>query len=222
MGKGRTRQNDLTRASPPPTNESVADFLNEDGEILKHGADLPHWQQGEVMQFVTFRLEDSVPASKIRGWKEQEAAWLAENRRGDATEAASKSRRRLARRWEKYLDAGRGTALLGNPEIRKEVESVMMRDHGSRVVHHAWVIMPNHVHVLFTPRHPLEELLRIWKGVSARKIGRGSIWQGNYRDTLIRDAEHFASVVRYIRRNPRKLKEGTFTLWEGERALGIK
>ena len=26
-----------------------------------------------------------------------------------------------------------------------------MRFQGERVVHHAWVIMPNHVHLLFTP-----------------------------------------------------------------------
>ena len=34
----------------------MADFLDESGEIQKHGTKLPHWQQGEVMQFVTFRL----------------------------------------------------------------------------------------------------------------------------------------------------------------------
>ena len=44
----------------------MADFLNESGEILKHGAKLPHWQQGEVMQFVTFRLGDAMPAGKLR------------------------------------------------------------------------------------------------------------------------------------------------------------
>jgi hypothetical protein len=51
------------------------DFLNESGEILKHGSKLPHWQQGEVMQFVTFRLGDAMPASKLRQWKEELAIW---------------------------------------------------------------------------------------------------------------------------------------------------
>jgi hypothetical protein len=60
-----------------------------------------------------------------------------------------------------------------------------------------------------------------WKGISARRIGRGSLWQKGYRDTMIRDGEHFANAVRYIRRNPAKLRPGTFTLWQSERALSV-
>jgi len=69
--------------------------------------------------------------------------------------------------------------------------------------------------------YPLNKLMQVWKGVAARRLGRGSIWQKNYRDTLIRDASHFANAVRYIRRNPANLKPGTFTLWESDRALAI-
>ncbi len=96
-----------------------------------------------------------------------------------------------------------------------------MRFQGERVNHHAWVIMPNHVHLLFQPVNPLGILLQAWKSVSAKLIGQGSIWQANYRDTLIRDGEHFANAVRYIRRNPikAKLREDCFTLWQSERAL---
>lgn len=61
--------------------------------------------------------------------------------------------------------------------------------------------------------------MKSWKGVSARRIGKGSIWQKGYRDTMIRDAGHFANAVRYIRRNPAKLRPDTFTLWQSERAL---
>ena len=84
-----------------------------------------------------------------------------------------------------------------------------------------WVIMPNHVHLLFQPLKPLGILLQAWKSVSAKLIGHGSIWQANYRDTLIRDGDHFANAVRYIRRNPikAKLRADSFTLWQGERAL---
>jgi putative transposase len=96
-----------------------------------------------------------------------------------------------------------------------------MHDHEKKSTHHAWVIMPNHVHLMFTPLAPLEKLMQSWKGISARKIGLGSIWQKNYRDTMIRGAGHFANAVRYIRRNPAKLKQGTFTLWQSERAKAI-
>ena len=81
-----------------------------------------------------------------------------------------------------------------------------------------WVVMTNHVHVLFCPLVAMEKLIQGWKGHSARLLGKGSIWQSNYRDTLIRDAGHFANVARYIRRNPVKAKlgEGMYTLWERE------
>lgn len=123
--------------------------------------------------------------------------------------------------FERYLDEGEGSCLLSDPQIRIRVEETLMNDHESRVDHHAWVVMPNHVHVLFSPRFPLDKLMKTWKGVSARKIGRGSIWQRNYRDTLIRDHDHFVNAVRYIRGNPRGLKSGSFTLWQGERAMKV-
>jgi REP element-mobilizing transposase RayT len=96
-----------------------------------------------------------------------------------------------------------------------------MRDQGTRVHHHAWVIMPNHLHLLFTGLTNLENLIKTWKGVSSRKIGQGRIWQKGYRDTMIRDADHFANAVRYIRRNPSKLRPEHFTLWQSDRALTI-
>lgn len=98
-----------------------------------------------------------------------------------------------------------------------------MFDEGVKYQHHAWVTMPNHVHLLFKPLAPLESLIQAWKSISARRIANGPIWQPNYRDTMIRDGEHFANAVRYIRRNPvkAKLAAGDFTLWQSERALGI-
>ncbi len=35
---------------------------------------------------------------------------------------------------------------------------------------------------------------------------------------LIHNGGYFANAVRYIRRNPAKLKPGTYTLWESDRA----
>ena len=99
-----------------------------------------------------------------------------------------------------------------------------MHFQGDRVEHHAWVIMPNHVHLLFKPVAPIEKLVQAWKSISAKRMGKGSIWQPNYRDTLIRDGEHFANAVRYIRNNPvkAKLRSSDFTLWQSERAILVK
>lgn len=200
----------------------MADFLNESGEVLKHDHKLPHWQQGEAMQFVTFRLGDAMPAGKLRQWKEERDVWLAHHPKPWSPEVEKENHRRFTRRLEEWLDEGAGSCLLAEHAHREIVEGVLMHYQGVKVEHHAWVIMPNHLHLIFTPKVPLETLMKAWKGTSARRIGKGSIWQKNYRDTLIRDGGHFANAVRYIRRNPVKLRLGTFTLWQGERALAVK
>ncbi|MGB6221764.1 transposase, partial [Haloferula sp.] len=123
-----------------------------------------------------------------------------------------------------WLDEGMGSCLLRDAGARSYLEQALMKFQGERVEHLSWVIMPNHVHLLFVPKAGLSELMRAWKGSSARWIGKGVIWQANYRDTLIRNARHFATVVRYIRKNPVKarLHEGEFTLWESERARAVE
>ncbi|MCF7731703.1 MAG: transposase [Akkermansiaceae bacterium] len=199
----------------------MGDFLNQSDEILKHGQILPHWQQGEVMQFVTFRLGDAMPATKLRQWREELAVWNAHHPQPWAPEDEQEYHRRFTWRLEGWLDDGTGSCLLRDPGNRRIVEDVLMRFQGERVEHHAWVIMPNHVHLLFAPLIPIETLLKAWKGTSAHRIGKGSIWQQNYRDTLIRDGGHFANAVRYIRRNPARLRPDTFSLWQGPRALAV-
>ncbi len=200
----------------------LMDYLNPSGEILKHGQELPHWQQGDAMQFVTFRLGDSMPAGKLRQWKEEREIWQKVHPQPRSAEVEKEYHKRFTRRLEGWLDEGAGSCLLKEPANRALMEAVLMRFQGEKVEHHAWVIMPNHLHLVFTPLAPLEKLMQVWKGVSSRRIGQGKIWQKNYRDTMIRDGGHFANAVRYIRRNPAKLRAGTFTLWEGPRAQAVK
>ncbi|WP_367872712.1 transposase [Luteolibacter sp. Populi] len=200
----------------------MSDFLDGADEIQKHGRDLPHWQQGEVMQFVTFRLGDSMPESKIRKWKEERLFFLNRYPKPWSAEQEADYHKRFTWKLEGWLDEGAGSCLLQNPANRQILSDILMRFQSERVDHQAWVIMPNHVHLLFTPAVPLETLIKAWKGTSAHRIGQGSIWQKNYRDTLIRDSGHFGNAVRYIRRNPAKLRPDTFTLWESPRALAVK
>ena len=197
------------------------DFLHPDHEIEKHGAKLPHWKQDEVMQFVTFRLGDSLPEKVIRRWKIDSQLWKSTWPPPWTPEQQEEYNRRFVYKLERWLDKGVGSCLLQYPGSRSILESVLMHFEGKRVEHHSWVIMPNHVHLIFTPRLPLESLVKAWKGTSARRIGLGSIWQGNFRDTLIRDSGHFANAVRYVRRNPAKLHPGSYTLWEGPRAAAV-
>ena len=191
-------------------------YLNPDSEIQKSGSELPHWQQGGALQFVTFRLGDALPLMLIRDWKEERAQWLAAHPRPWTADTEAEFHRNFNARIERWLDQGMGSCLFADPEARQVLADCLMRFDGERVRHEAWVIMPNHVHVLFSPAVPVDKLIQAWRGHSARVLGKGPIWQRDYRDTLIRDAEHVANVLRYIRRNPLKAKlaEGRFTLWE--------
>jgi len=173
------------------------------------------------MQFVTFRLGDSMPQEKLRQWGEEREIWFGVHPQPWSTEEEKEYHRRFTWRMEAWLDEGEGSCLLRDPAHRHILAEVLMKFQGERVEHHAWVIMPNHVHLIFTPMISIDTLIKAWKGTSARRIGRGSIWQKNYRDTLIRDAGHFANAVRYLRRNPVGLRKGTYTLWEGDRALSV-
>ncbi len=197
-------------------------YLDPSREIRKHGQELPHWQQGDAIQFVTFRLADSLPTAKLRLWREQRNNWLAVHPKPWTAAEDRDYQKRFIAHLEELLDQGAGSCLLKELGNRISLEEALMAHQGRKVEHHAWVIMPNHVHLIFTPLQPMEKLIQVWKGVSARKMGHGRIWQKNYRDTMIRDGEHFANAVRYVRRNPAKLRPGTFALWEGEKARAVK
>ncbi|MES2996201.1 MAG: hypothetical protein V4733_05255 [Verrucomicrobiota bacterium] len=199
----------------------MSDFLRPNSEITKHGTELPHWQQGQAIQFVTFRLADSLPANKLRIWKEELAAWKQHHPEPWSADIWKEYHERFTTKFESWLDQGAGSCLFSQPPNRIVLEQVLSHDDGTRAIHHSWIIMPNHVHLLFSPLAPLEILMKTWKGISARRIGHGSIWQKNYRDTVIRDSQHFSNCVRYIRRNPKNLPPHTFTLWQSPRAQAI-
>ena len=199
----------------------MSEYLDPSEEIQQHGKKLPHWQQSESMQFVTFRLGDAMPESTLRSWKEEHANGRQLYPQPWTPEREKEYHQRFTKKLEYLLDEGAGNCLLKDPRSREILEETLMHDQDIRAIHHAWVIMPNHVHLLFTAHIRLELLMKSWKGVSARRIGQGSIWQKGYRDTMIRDAGHFANAVRYIRRNPAKLSPGSFTLWQSERTLAI-
>jgi hypothetical protein len=199
----------------------MSEFYDPSGETRKHGDKLPHWQQDGVMQFITFRLGDALPQDKLDQWNAGRKVWLTHHPVPWTPEVEREYHREFTMKLERWLDEGAGSCILRDGDQRKILEDVLMHDHGGKAEHLSWVIMPNHVHLLFIPHAPLEKLIQTWKGVAGRRFGMGSVWQKNYRDTLIRDADHFANVVRYIRRNPAKLPAGTFTLWESPRALAV-
>jgi REP element-mobilizing transposase RayT len=161
---------------------------------------LPHFDGREVPQFVTCRLFDSIPASVLKRWM----------RELDVT-ASKTDRIRLHQRVEKYLDQGYGSALLKHHRIAQSIEVDLLSFDGESLHLSAWVIMPNHIHLLFTRFESLTlaGIMQSFKSLTAHKSNRllerrGPFWMVDYFDRYIRNAQHFVNTVRYIEQNPVK------------------
>ncbi|MDE3136692.1 MAG: transposase [Acidobacteriota bacterium] len=95
--------------------------------------------------------------------------------------------------------------------IARVVADAIRYYQGKRYELFAWCVMPNHVHVVFSPReeHRLQSILHSWKSYSAqaanRILGRnGPFWQREYFDHLIRSEASLWKIIRYVSENPRK------------------
>ena len=112
------------------------------------------------------------------------------------------------RKLEAWLDRGHGECWLRRTEVARRVEEVLRDGDGKTYRLQAWVIMPNHVHLVVNVwQTPLSKLLNQWKGRSARDANqmlsrRGIFWQKDSFDTYIRDADHLSRAIRYTEHNP--------------------
>jgi REP element-mobilizing transposase RayT len=195
--------------SSPPHNPGVRELVSgkrrssplkrENAMLGFHGWNergyLPHRDEPGLTQFVTFHLADSFPASLRSEW---EAMLQVEDDR----------ERRL--QLEDYLDRGRGECQLRQPDIAGLVEKALLFRHDSDYELLAWVLMPNHLHVLFTVRGvPMSRTVENWKKFTAHEAHKllqrhGKFWADDYWDTYMRDAAHELKTRRYIENNPVK------------------
>ncbi len=119
-------------------------------------------------------------------------------------------RRERHRQLEVYLDKGRGNCHLRIPRIAGIVDAAFQYYHQRYYVLRAWVIMPNHVHLLFrVDATPLGKIIKQLKQYTARKANellkqRGQFWAEDAWDTYMRDAAHELQTRRYIEGNPVK------------------
>lgn len=79
--------------------------------------------------------------------------------------------------------------------------------HGVAV--HAWVLMPNHLHLLLTPQDSagLPALMqaigrRYVRHFNARQQRSGTLWEGRYRATVIEPGRHLLACMAYMDLNP--------------------
>ncbi len=103
-------------------------------------------------------------------------------------------------------------------QIRDIIIRHCLYDHGIKIHLHSVVVMPDHVHLIFTPlrdsygnTYGIAEILNGIKGSSAHSINKtlqrkGPVWQKESFDHILRCDERLAEKVDYICKNPVRKK----------------
>ena len=117
---------------------------------------IPHIDPGGCSQFITFRLAGSMPQAVLDQWR-------AELEKGEITDAG------FRKRIEIYLDQNYGERWLSDARIAGLVQDTLLNLDGKRYRLIAWVIMPNHVHILIETLegNPLSEIMQSIKSYTA-------------------------------------------------------
>lgn len=169
-------------------------------EFMHSRGYIPHYEAGERTQMITYRLQDSMPSAVLSRFED-------ELKHFSPIERQSKRRQKI----EDYLDRGAGSCVLQNQSIATLVEQNLLHFDQNRYKLHAWVLMPNHVHVLLTPKKNvlLSQIVHSWKSYTAKKAqtilgSHSTFWQQEYFDRMIRNEKHYYASVEYIHNNPVK------------------
>ena len=161
---------------------------------------LPHIDEEHLTQFVTFHLDDAFSPALLRQWEDR---WrLLPN---------SEAKRERMRHIQAWLDKGQGESWLRDRYLAEIIQDALWFFDGIRYALHAWVIMPNHGHALFTPNpdNTLSDILQSWKSYTSKMANaylhrRGTFWFPDFYDRYMRNQEHFLVTVDYIESNPVK------------------
>ena len=154
---------------------------------------LPHWDAVGQPLFVTFRLHGSLPASRVF----------------PPDRLATSGKAFVA--MDRLLDGGAsGPLYLRRPEIAELVMAAVQ--YGDRRLHryelHAFVLMPNHVHLLVTPTVVATRWLGPLKGLTSHEANEllgthgKAFWQDESYDHVVRSSAEFERIRAYIEQNP--------------------
>ena len=119
---------------------------------------LPHYHPDHAYLFLTWRLWGTLPR----------------HRSTEATIAHSSAGHRFVAQ-DRLLDGhGQGPARLQDSRIAQLVAKAILIGEVERHFYDlsAWVVMPNHVHLLILPQVPVAQLMRWLKGSTAREANR--------------------------------------------------
>ena len=158
---------------------------------------LPHWIPDQAIVFVTWRLAGSLPPPSP------------DVRRTENTDPTG-----FLQRDARLDRLASGPVWLQDPRIADVVSNALRYGETVRQLYTlmAWVIMPNHLHVILEPRIALPNILRWLKGrtsrVANRILGRTGtpFWQDESFDHWVRSGEELQELIRYVEGNPVKAR----------------
>ena len=147
-------------APPAPANQEIGAPI-PNTSVWRNRGYLPHFDGHEAIQHVTYHLADSLPRDVAERLRD-----------GISLLPPEKQTIEHRRRIEEWLDAGHGSCVLREPAVARMIEDAFLFFDGERYRLLAWVVMPNHVHVLFQPfpGWPVSKTVASWKKFTARKI----------------------------------------------------
>jgi putative DNA methylase len=154
---------------------------------------LPHWVPHQATVFLTWRLAGTLPQpapALLTNDPHPGATFVRKDRELDRT--------RLVPHWLK--DPRIATIFIEAPRHGEAVRGLYDL--------FAWVVMPNHVHLVLKPNRKLPEIMRWLKAATANRsnlvIGKTgtAFWQREYFDRWIRSEKELFSAICYVEQNP--------------------
>ncbi|PCJ51402.1 MAG: hypothetical protein COA79_26400 [Planctomycetota bacterium] len=150
---------------------------------------------------ITYRLDDALPKETL-------------NRFFSKNESNLKIRSAI----ETHLDNNHGSCILKIPIIANMVIGNWQHFDNQTYDLVAYVVMPNHVHILIKvyKNISLKSIVHSWKSYTSNQfkicLNQTDVqipiiphWQKDYWDRYIRDEDHLVSAINYIHSNPTKV-----------------
>ena len=129
---------------------------------------LPHLDQPDLIQAITFRLHDALPQQALIKIQEELKSLETSNQQGVNLDVERR------KHIESYLDAGHGACYLRDPRFAGMIQDTLCYFDGERYRLLAWCVMPNHVHVVaeMLPDFALAYVVHSWKSYTAREANK--------------------------------------------------
>ncbi len=173
---------------------------------------LPHIQPKDAIFFITFRLANTLSKNILDEYIIEKKRLIKQTNHSILTKL-------YFEKTESYLDHQNDGFLKEEPISKVIKKSIFFYD--ERFYNTiAFCIMPNHVHLIINtmnyPYLPLAKILQRIKGYSARQINllrktKGTVWQAESYDHVIRSRNELESLVEYTINNP--VKAGFVSHW---------